>query len=166
MSNNIELLDTPGVLWPKLEDENTALNLSHIGTIKDELLERTEIAYNLLKYLLENYNQNLFERYKLTEEEMNNEAEDLTYSVMQLIAKKRGAIVSGGNIDDEKVSNIILNDFREGKLRQNNIRKAINIWPVGQEVKTPPSQGGIMGSIPVRVTKQIVKLLYIKRFTI
>ena len=127
LANNIELLDTPGVLWPKLEDQEAALNLSYIGTIKDELIERTEVAYNLLKYLFENYRKNLCERYKVTEEELNditsNSDEDAIYSIMQLIASKRGAIVSGGNIDEEKIAVIILNDFRSGKLRQNYFGK-------------------------------------------
>ena len=122
IGKNQELLDTPGVLWPKFESEQVALNLSYTGTIKDDVLPKTEIAYQLLKFLLENYRQNIIERYKLDQEELENilqqdeEEHNNTYEVMQLIGKKRGCIVSGGNIDDEKVSNIILEDFRSCKL--------------------------------------------------
>lgn len=122
LSNNIELLDTPGVLWPKFESEEVALNLAFTGTIKDDILPKVEVAYRLLKFLLENYKNNVIERYKLDQEELENilqqdeEEHNNTYEVMQLIGKKRGCIVSGGNIDDEKVSNIILEDFRSCKF--------------------------------------------------
>ena len=66
IANNIELLDTPGVLWPKFESEQVGLNLAYTGTIKDSILEITEIAYCLTKFLLENYRNNLLERYNLT----------------------------------------------------------------------------------------------------
>lgn len=59
LKNNIELLDTPGVLWPKFESEEVALKLSYIGTIKDDILEKTEVAFYLLKFLLENYKENV-----------------------------------------------------------------------------------------------------------
>jgi len=134
VSNNIELLDTPGVLWPKFEDEKTALNLAFTGTIKDELIDKAEIAYQLLKYMYKNYKNNLFDRYKLTEEELNAIVEDSSddetdkiYNLMKLIARKRGALLSGGNIDDEKAAAIILNDFRSGKLRQNYAGKGVGV---------------------------------------
>lgn len=123
VNKNIKLLDTPGVLWPKLEPEEVALNLAYTGTIKDDIVEKVEIAYNLLKYLLENYRTNLLERYKLNANEVeeilsnNNQMEnENVLEIMHEIGRKRGAIVSGGNVDEEKVSNIILEDFRSGKL--------------------------------------------------
>ena len=123
VSNNIELLDTPGVLWPKFEDKEVALNLAYTGTIKDDVIIKVDVAYSLLKYLYENYKDKLFERYKLTDEEIDitirnsqDYEPDRTYSIMELIAKKRGAIISGGNIDDEKVAVIILNEFRSTKI--------------------------------------------------
>lgn len=129
LSNNIELLDTPGVLWPKFESEEVALNLAYTGTIKDEILPKVEIAYRLLKYLLYNYRENLLERYKLNKEEIqnildqDNEENINIYEIMQLIGKKRGCIVSGGTIDDEKVSNILLEDFRTCKLGKITLEK-------------------------------------------
>ena len=88
-------MDTPGVLWPKFEDEKVALNLSYVGSIKDEILDETEIAYNLLKYLYNNYRQNIFTRYKINDIESNKLYEqDEIYNLMKIIGKKRGAIIS------------------------------------------------------------------------
>ena len=129
LSNKIELLDTPGVLWPKFESEEVALNLCFTGTIKDDILPKIEIAYRLLKYLLENHIENVLERYKLTKEEVeeilsrDDEENNKIYEVMCLIGRKRGCIVSGGNVDDEKVSNIILDDFRTCKLGRITLEK-------------------------------------------
>lgn len=127
IANNIELLDTPGVLWPKFEDETVALNLAYTGSIKDEVLQTIEIAFSLLTYLYNNYKTNLLERYKITENELEqivseDENEEL-YNLMKLIGKKRGAVVSGGEIDDEKTAIIILNDFRNGKLGKITLEK-------------------------------------------
>ena len=122
VNDEIELMDTPGVLWPKFESEEVALNLAFTGTIKDDILEITEVAYSLTKFLLNNYKMNLLERYSLNEELVNEilsqeqDENQNIYEIMQLIGKKRGAIISGGNIDDEKTSKIILEDFRSGKL--------------------------------------------------
>ena len=129
VNNEIELLDTPGVLWPKFESEEVALNLAFTGTIKDDILEITEVAYCLTKFLLENYKDRLIERYSLNETEINNileqdqEENQNIYEIMKLIGKKRGAIISGGNIDDEKTSKIILDDFRSGKLGKITLEK-------------------------------------------
>ncbi len=125
ISSNIELLDTPGVLWPKFENNDISLKLAYTGTIKDDVLDKPTIVYNLLKYL-EKYNKTeLFERYKLTEDEFNSiiSEEDKYLELMNLIARKRGAIISGGEIDYEKISSIILNDFRSGKIGRITLEK-------------------------------------------
>ena len=128
IGQNIELLDTPGVLWPKFEDEKVALNLAYVGSIKDEILPRTEVAYQLLKFLYNNYKQEILLKYKLTEQEMSsiitNVENDEILEIMNLIAKKRGAIISGGEIDYEKVAGIILNDFRTGKIGRITLEQA------------------------------------------
>ena len=141
VNENIELLDTPGVLWPKFEDQNVALNLSYTGTIKDDILDKVEIAYQLLKYLLENQINEVAQRYKISIQEIENELKNENrmeneniYEIMCMIGKKRGAIVSGGNVDDKKIANIILEDFRSGKLRKNNIRKSIKILTCRLEI--------------------------------
>ena len=122
INEKIELLDTPGVLWPKFESEEVALNLAFTGTIKDEILQRTEIAYQLTKFLLKNYPQNLYERYNLEKEKIEailkqDQPENFNiYEVMLEIGRKRGCIISGGNIDEEKTSRIILDEFKNGKI--------------------------------------------------
>lgn len=127
ISNNIELLDTPGVLWPKFEDEKVALNLSFTGSIKDEILETVEVAFSLLTYLYNSYKSDLMERYKITEndiEDIKSEDEnEEIYNLMKLIGKRRGAVISGGEVDDEKTANILLNDFRSGKLGRITLEK-------------------------------------------
>lgn len=119
ISQNQELMDTPGVLWPKFGSKEISLNLAYTGTIKDDLLPRTEIAYELLKKLYNEYKENIKMRYKITEDELKeieNIEDNFIYALMKLIAKKRGALVSGGIPDDEKVARIILDDFRNRKL--------------------------------------------------
>ena len=129
VNEKIELLDTPGVLWPKFQNEQVALNLSYTGTIKDDVLPQTEIAYQLLKFLLENYRNSIIQRYKISNEFIeeklqSDEAENINiYEIMKEIGKKRGAILSGGQIDDEKTAKIILDDFRSGKLGNITLEK-------------------------------------------
>lgn len=129
INDQIELMDTPGVLWPKFENEEVALNLAFTGTIKDDILEITEIAYCLTKFLLNNYRKNLIERYSLDEKMINSileqdqEENQNIYEIMQLIGMKRGALISGGNVDDEKTSKIILDDFRSGKIGRITLEK-------------------------------------------
>lgn len=114
IGNNQELLDTPGVLWPKFESNNVALKLAYTGSIKDDILDSVEIAYSLLKEMYLGYKENILNRYKISSEEITQIENDdnFTYSLMQLIGKKIGALSRGGVIDDEKVSKVILDDFR------------------------------------------------------
>ncbi len=120
IGKNQELLDTPGVLWPKFDSQEVALNLGFTGTIKDDLLERSDVAYELLKKLYQTYQDNLFKRYSLTQSDVQTfeSQENSIYALMQMIGQKRGALISGGQIDDEKTARIILEDFRSGKLRK------------------------------------------------
>ncbi len=131
INDKIELLDTPGVLWPKFESEEVALNLCFTGTIKDDILERTEIAYHLLKFLLECERKKLCDRYNLEEKLIEkilsnkNQAENENiYEIMLEIGKKRGCIISGGNIDEEKTARILLDEFKNGKLGKITIERA------------------------------------------
>jgi len=109
-SIGIELLDTPGVLWPRFEDEETALNLAFTGAIKDEIMDIEELALNLVDRLQKNYTTKLKERYKLTEV-FENPAETL-----DAIGKKRGTLISGGGIDYNRIAVILLDEFRGGKI--------------------------------------------------
>lgn len=126
IGNQIELLDTPGVLWPKFESEEVGLNLAYTGSIKEEILEKTEITYNLLKFLDENYSSNLYAKYKISEQEIDEIKDNPQYTLelMYLIGKKRGALISGGNIDEEKVAKIILDDFKNGRIGKITLEKA------------------------------------------
>ena len=126
IGNQIELLDTPGVLWPKFESEEVGLNLAYTGSIKEEILEKTEIAYNLLKFLDENYSNDLYAKYKISEQDIDEIKDNPQYTLelMYLIGKKRGALISGGNIDEEKVAKIILDDFKNGRIGKITLEKA------------------------------------------
>lgn len=118
------------MLWPKFESEEVGLKLAFTGTIKEDILQRTEIAYQLLKFLLENYRENICERYGLTEDYINNvlnqeQPENFNiYEIMLEIGRKRGCVISGGNIDEEKTARIILDEFKNGKLGKITLEKA------------------------------------------
>lgn len=123
INEKVELLDTPGVLWPKFESEEVGLKLAFTGTIKEEILQRTEIAYYLVKFLLEKYFDLLCERYKLNPADVKIELEnnerpenENIYEIFLMIGRKRGCIISGGNIDEEKTARIILDEFKNGKI--------------------------------------------------
>ena len=131
INEKIELLDTPGVLWPKFESEEVALHLAFTGTIKEDILQRTEIAYHLAKFLIESYPKQLCERYKLTEEYINEQMQneerpenENIYEIFLAIGKKRGCIISGGNIDEEKTARILLDEFRNGKIGRITLEEA------------------------------------------
>jgi ribosome biogenesis GTPase A len=106
----IELLDTPGVLWPKFEDEEVALNLAFTGAIKDEIMDTEELSLKLVERLQSTNPDLLKNRYKL--EAVAEEPID----TLNMIARKRGAIVSGGEIDYNRIASIILDEFRGGKI--------------------------------------------------
>ena len=110
IDNNIEIMDTPGMLWPRLDNQEYAMHLAFCGTIGENSIDNEEIAYYLLEYLIKNYPNRIEERYNIKIE--NKE----TMEILEEIARKRGAIVSGGNINMQKISDIILNEFRSGKL--------------------------------------------------
>lgn len=110
IDNNIELMDTPGMLWPRLDDQELAMHLAFVGTIGENSIDNEEIAYYLIEYLKNTYPNKLKERYNV-----ELDAKE-TMDIINEIAKKRGAIISGGNINMQKVSDIILNEFRSGKL--------------------------------------------------
>ena len=131
INEKVELLDTPGVLWPKFENNEVALHLAFTGSIKEDVLDRIEVAYELTKYLLEEYPEKICQRYQLKEEyikevmgqEFQPENQNI-YEIMQEIGRKRGCIISGGNIDDEKTAKILLDEFKNGVLGKITIEKA------------------------------------------
>ena len=130
INSNIELLDTPGVLWPKFQNEEIALNLAYTGTIKDDILATIEVGFSLLKYLINNDINKLKIRYKLNNNEIDKilnsdlEENEKAVEILHMIGRKRGAIISGGNVDEEKTAKIILDDFRNGKIGRITLEKA------------------------------------------
>lgn len=109
INKDFELLDTPGILWPKFDDPDDGKRLAIIGTIKDNLIPGEDVTAFLLKYLSEHYPESIKERYDL------DEIEDM-WDAFVHIGKKRGALESGGHVNFDKVSHIVLRDFRSGKL--------------------------------------------------
>ena len=103
-------MDTPGVLWPKFEDETVGLDLAFTGAIKDEIMDIEELALKLIENLQTNYPAKLMERYKLTS------LSESALENMESIGRKRGAVISKGNIDYNRVAVILLDEFRGGKL--------------------------------------------------
>lgn len=110
-SDGSQMLDTPGVLWPKFEDQTVAQHLAYTGAIRDEILNTEELACGLLEILRENYDERLSERYKLSGELPEND-----WDLLQLIGKKRGMMISGGEVDTERASIMLLDEFRGGKI--------------------------------------------------
>ncbi|MFB1049590.1 ribosome biogenesis GTPase YlqF [Paraliobacillus sp. JSM ZJ581] len=110
VKKDFELLDTPGILWPKFEDQVVGYRLAAIGTIKDQLLPSEEVAVFVLNYLSTHYYSSLQSRYKL------EEASADVYHVMESIGRLRGCIESGGNVDLEKTADVIIRDLRDGKI--------------------------------------------------
>ncbi|HET7616612.1 MAG TPA: ribosome biogenesis GTPase YlqF [Bacillales bacterium] len=109
VKGKLELLDTPGILWPKFEDETIGMRLAATGAIKDELFISQDVALFLLRYLKSRYENELKARYDL--EEMP--ADDL--DLFDIIGRKRGCVIRGGEIDYEKAGALILRDFQTGK---------------------------------------------------
>jgi len=105
-----EFLDMPGVLWPKLDDQQTALKLAFTGAIKDQILDTEALAMLLLEYLHEHYPDALRERYKLETEEQRGDA------LLDLVGRKRGMLLSGGVVNTERAAATVLDDFRAAKL--------------------------------------------------
>ncbi|HIX64555.1 MAG TPA: ribosome biogenesis GTPase YlqF [Candidatus Mediterraneibacter colneyensis] len=109
LNKNVELLDTPGILWPKFEDQEVGLKLAFIGSIKDEILQTEELAAELIRYLNRSYPGVLEEKYAVSEKED-------PYQTLREIAENRHCLVRGSELDTEKASGILLDDFRGGRL--------------------------------------------------
>ena len=109
LNKNVELLDTPGILWPKFEDQQVGIRLACVGSIKDDILNMEELALWLIDYLRENYKGILAERYQITEEGTSVE-------VLEAIARARGCLKKQEELDYAKASLILFDDFRSGKM--------------------------------------------------
>ena len=111
VDKGLELLDTPGILWPKFEDEVTGLHLAFTGAVKDEVTDMEGLACALLALLQDRYPQTLTERYRLTELDGKQ-----GWELLELGARKRGMLISGGEADTERMAKVLLDEFRGGKL--------------------------------------------------
>ncbi len=116
INKNVELLDTPGILWPKFEDESVGEHLAYIGSINDEILQKTELACDLITFLTEEYPNLLHERFEVDESQA---ASDILHG----IALNRGCLLKGQELDYEKAASILLDDFRSGKLGSISIER-------------------------------------------
>lgn len=111
IGNGIELLDTPGVLWPKFDDPKVGDRLAFIGSVKDEILDAETLAIRLLEVMKTDYADRLTERYKITDFDDKE-----PWEVLEMIGKKRGMMIKGGEIDYERASVMLLDEYRGGKL--------------------------------------------------
>ena len=109
LNKNVELLDTPGILWPKFEDQQVGLRLALIGSIRDEILNQDEMAIELIEYLKNHYQGILADRYQVDENEDK-------VKILEQIALNRNCKMKGNELDYEKASKIVLEEFRNGKL--------------------------------------------------
>lgn len=124
LGKNVEMLDTPGILWPRFENQDVGMRLAMIGSINDNILNIEELAIDIINYVYNNYPDNIIERYELDKEAVKasydesaiNPDNSIALYIMEQAALKRGCIKKGNAIDYEKTANIILDDFRSGRL--------------------------------------------------
>ncbi|GHV16724.1 ribosome biogenesis GTPase A [Clostridia bacterium] len=124
LAEGYDLLDTPGVLWPKFDDEQTALALAWTGAIKDEIMDTAEVAVRLCDYLMDNYEKELRERYKLEWKDENEEEYAFRgYEILLEIGRKRGCIIAGGEVDEHRAAGIVLDEFRAAKIGKMTVER-------------------------------------------
>lgn len=120
IGKGFEILDTPGILWPKFDDMAVGEKLAFIGSVKDQIIDTEQLCSRLLVFLKENYAKELVSRYKLNMEEIS---ELSGYDILLLIGKKRGMLISGGNIDTQRASDMILDEFRGAMIGKITLEK-------------------------------------------
>lgn len=120
LNEEIELLDTPGILWPKFDDQEIGLNLAFTGAIKDDIMDIIEVSSNLLEILKISYPKLVAERYKLSSIEDKSGLD-----ILKEAGKKRGCIISGGEVDLTRISAVILDEFRGGKIGHITLERPI-----------------------------------------
>ena len=111
VDSGLDLLDTPGILWPKFEDEKIGMHLAFTGAVKDEIMDSEALACGLMELLRDRYPNALAERYKITPD-----AQLQGWELLEMAARKRGMLISGGEVDTERMSKVLLDEFRGGKL--------------------------------------------------
>ena len=119
VDSGIDLLDTPGILWPKFDDQSVGMNLAYTGAVKDDILDVETLGCHMMTLLAERYPKTLTDSYKLPEVPAREEGEnDIAYGyrLLQACAQKRGMRISGGEFDTERMSRVLLDEYRSGKL--------------------------------------------------
>lgn len=111
VDSGLDLLDTPGILWPKFEDPNVGMNLAFTGAVKDDIMDTETLAFHLMDLLNAHYPQAMTGRYKV---EPDPTAQG--WELLERAGKKRGFLISGGEVDLERMANVLLDEFRGGKL--------------------------------------------------
>ena len=127
----LDLLDTPGILWPKFEDQTVGLKLAFTGAINDEIYDREQVTALLLSVMRRDYPERLQERFKF-----KGEMPEDGLALLEAIGRKRGCLVKGGVVDLEKAQNIVLTEFRSGKLglvTLDEVPQAPATEPAGEE---------------------------------
>ena len=112
LSRELELLDTPGILWPRFEEQEVGIRLAMLGSVKDDILNTEELAWRLLSFMQERYREALRERYSLEESDLEKQPEVL----LEQVAAARNCLVKGGGLDCAKAAKIVIEDFRSGRL--------------------------------------------------
>ena len=125
VGSEMELLDTPGILWPKFEDEQVGLKLAATGAVRDEILPVEEVAFYALKYMLRHYAPAVRDRFRLTDLPEGEALDDpeTVVSVMETIGRTRGCLASGGRVDLEKASGVILREMRGGQIARISLER-------------------------------------------
>jgi ribosome biogenesis GTPase A len=118
MENGMQLLDTPGILWPKFEDPQVGRNLAFCGSVKDEIMDLEDLAFELIKTLSPRYGHLLVERYKISE------VGEEPLETMEKIAEKRGFILSGNRYDYLRTARIVIDEFRSGTIGNVTLERA------------------------------------------
>lgn len=116
LNKNVELLDTPGILWPKFEDQEVGVRLALIGSIKDEILNIDELSLRLIDYIRTAYRGMLEKRYQISEE-------GSLVEVLEAVAKNRNCLLKGNELDYSKAAGILMDDFRSGKIGRITLEK-------------------------------------------
>lgn len=120
LENSVELLDMPGVLWPKFEDPQVGKNLAFTGAVKDDVIDIELLAMLFLQLMKNEYKPALLERYTITQQELE-EIDD--YGLLELVGRKRGMVISGGEIDTLRAAIMVIDEFRSGKLGHLSLEK-------------------------------------------
>lgn len=119
VDNELEILDTPGVLWPKFDDETVGEHLAFTGAVSDRILDTELLAMRLIEILAENYPDSLKNRFSITE------FPEESYETLCMIGRKRGMVISGGEVDTERAANMILEEFRNCKLGRITLERTV-----------------------------------------